>query len=131
MNKAASIPSFAKPAFVERARVQFEALLASHPAIELVDAILVDICGTIRGKRLPVADAGRLFETGMQIPKSVYLMDAKGEMVNPFGRGFGDGDPDGTAWPIPGTVSRVWDEGAHRAQILTTMRNEDGTPTPG
>src|SRR5471032_1007318 len=131
MNKAASIPSFAKPAFVEQARVQFEALVASYPEIEFVDAVLVDICGTIRGKRVPIAQAAGLFETGMQIPKSVYLMDVKGEMVNPFGRGFGDGDPDGTAWPIPGTVSRVWDEGANRAQILTTMRNEDGTPTAG
>ncbi len=131
MNKAANIPRFAKPAFVERARAEFEALVTSQPQIELVDAVLVDICGTMRGKRLPVADAGRLFETGMQIPKSVYLMDAKGEMVNPFGRGFGDGDPDGTAWPVPGTVSRVWDQGPARAQILTTMRNEDGTPTAG
>lgn len=131
MNKRANIPRFAKPAFVERAKAEFDALVRSEPQIELVDAVLVDICGTIRGKRLPVADAGRLFETGMQIPKSVYLMDAKGEMVNPFGRGFGDGDPDGTAWPLPGTVSRVWDHGSPRAQIFTTMRNEDGTPTAG
>ena len=102
MNKAASIPSFARPAFVERARVEFEALMQRAPELEFVDAILVDICGAIRGKRLPIADAHRLFENGMQLPKSVYLMDAKGEMVNPFGRGFGDGDPDGTAWPVPG-----------------------------
>src|SRR5476649_2676797 len=121
MNKAASIPSFAKSAFVEQARVQFEALVANYPEIKFADAVLVDICGAIRGKRLPVADAGRLFETGMQIPKSVYLMDVNGEMVNPFGRGFGDGDPDGTAWPVPGTIARVWDADANRAQILTTM----------
>ena len=89
MNKPASIPSFAGPAFVERARGEFEALVARQPELEFVDAVIVDICGTMRGKRLPIAEAGRLFETGMQLPKSVYLMDAKGEMVNPFGRGFG------------------------------------------
>ena len=131
MNKAASIPSFAGPAFVEQARAEFEALLARHPELEFVDAVIVDICGTMRGKRLPIAEAGRLFETGMQLPKSVYLMDAKGEMVNPFGRGFGDGDPDGTAWPLPGTISRVWGEGPRRAQMFTTMRNDDGSPTAG
>ncbi|MGZ5940056.1 MAG: glutamine synthetase family protein [Rhizomicrobium sp.] len=131
MNKAASIPSFARPTFVEHARIEFEALVQRHPGLESVDAVLVDICGAIRGKRLPIADAHRLFETGMQLPKSVYLMDAKGEMVNPFGRGFGDGDPDGTAWPVPGTISCVWGEGPKRAQMLTTMRNEDGTPTAG
>jgi len=92
MNKPASVPSFARPAFVEAARAQFEELAQRHPEIEQIDAVLVDICGTLRGKRLPIADAARLFETGMQLPKSVYLMDAKGEMVNPFGRGFGDGN---------------------------------------
>lgn len=131
MNKQASIPSFAGPAFVERARGEFEALVARQPELEFVDAVIVDICGTMRGKRLPIAEAGRLFETGMQLPRSVYLMDAKGEMVNPFGRGFGDGDPDGTAWPLPGTISRVWGEGPRRAQLLATMRNDDGSPTVG
>jgi glutamine synthetase len=131
MNKATSIPSFAGPAFVREARAQFEALVARHPDLEFVDALIVDICGTMRGKRLPIAEAGRLFETGMQLPKSVYLMDAKGEMVNPFGHGFGDGDPDGTAWPLPGTVSRAWGEGPRRAQMFTTMRNDDGTATAG
>ena len=131
MNKAASIPSFAGPAFVEQARTEFEALLARHPELEFVDAVIVDICGTMRGKRLPIAEARRLFETGMQLPKSVYLMDAKGEMVNPFGRGFGDGDPDGTAWPLPGTISRVWGEGPRRAQMFASMRNDDGSPTAG
>lgn len=131
MNKATSIPSFAGPAFVEEARAQFEALVARDKDLAFVDAVVVDICGTMRGKRLPLADASRLFETGMQLPKSVYLMDAKGEMVNPFGRGFGDGDPDGTAWPLPGTICRVWGEGPSRAQIFTTMRNDDGSATAG
>lgn len=131
MNKALPVPSFARPAFVEEARAQFEAAVAAHPGLECVDAILVDISGVIRGKRLPLSDARRLFETGMQLPRSVYLMDIKGEMVNPFGRGFGDGDPDGTAWPVPGTIARVWGEGPKRLQMLTTMRNDDGAPTGG
>ncbi|HEY0301074.1 MAG TPA: hypothetical protein VGC36_07075, partial [Rhizomicrobium sp.] len=131
MNKASPLPSFARPAFVDDARAQFEALLARHGDIACVDALIVDISGTIRGKRLPLAQAAGLFETGMQLPRSVYLMDVKGEMVNPFGRGFGDGDPDGTAWPVPGSASRVWGEGPRRLQVLATMRNGDGTPTAG
>jgi len=131
MNKATSIPNFAGPAFVADARVEFGSLMERHPDIAQLDAVLIDICGTFRGKRLPISDVGRLFETGMQLPKSVYLMDAKGEMVNPFGRGFGDGDPDGTAWPLPGTLSRVWGDGPPRAQLFATMRNDDGTPVAG
>ncbi|MEI9888730.1 MAG: glutamine synthetase family protein [Rhizomicrobium sp.] len=131
MNKASPLPSFARPAFVDEARAQFERLLARHPDTECVDALIVDISGTIRGKRLPLGLASGLFENGMQLPRSVYLMDVKGEMVNPFGRGVGDGDPDGTAWPIPGSLSCVWGEGPRRLQVLTTMRNEDGAPTAG
>src|SRR6202000_1430149 len=131
MNKAASIPDFARPAFVETARDEFHALVAAHPEIAFLDALVVDVCGTIRGKRLPVADAARLFETGMQLPRSVYLMDIKGEMVTPFGRGIDDGDPDGSSWPLPGTLTRVWGEGPPRAQVLTTMRNADGSAVAG
>jgi len=131
MNKASPPPAFARPAFVDEARAEFERTLAANPDATCIDALVVDIAGTMRGKRLPIADAGRLFEYGMQLPRSVYLMDVKGEMVNPFGRGVGDGDPDGTAWPVPGSVSAVWGEGPKRLQLLTTMRNDDGTPTAG
>src|SRR6185312_15034901 len=131
MNQHTSVPEHAPPAFVEKAKAEFEALCKARPDIEYVDAVLADLGGVLRGKRMPVAEAGRLFTTGMQIPYTIYQMDANGEMTNPFGKGFGDGDPDGTAWPIPGTLSPVWAPGAPRAQILMTLRDEKGVPTIG
>ncbi|HWA89278.1 MAG TPA: glutamine synthetase family protein [Rhizomicrobium sp.] len=130
MNKPTVPPSFARPAFAEEARNAFAALLAAHPEIEFVDAVLTDICGVLRGKRIPVGQTAHLFESGMQIPQSIYMMDASGEMVNPFGRGFGDGDPDGTAWPIPETIGRVWGEGPKRAQMMMTLYDTDGIVHP-
>jgi glutamine synthetase len=126
MNKPAGIPGFARPAFVAQAKAEFDALVRAHKDIQFVDALLPDVLGILRGKRIPIGDAVRLFESGMQIPRSLYLMDAHGEMTNPFGRGFGDGDPDGTAWPIPGTLTPVWGEGPKRAQMLMTLRDGDG-----
>jgi glutamine synthetase len=130
MNKPTPAPSFARPAFVEAAKARLDDLLRQHPEIEFVDAILADICGTLRGKRLPVGSTDPLFESGMQIPLSIYLMDASGEMVNPFGRGIGDGDPDGSAWPIPETIAPVWGDGPKRAQMLMTLRDETGMAHP-
>ncbi|HXM00365.1 MAG TPA: hypothetical protein VN932_10580, partial [Rhizomicrobium sp.] len=130
MNKITPPPSFARPASVAAARAEFDALKAANPDLLYVDAVLADVVGVLRGKRLPVGEAERLFECGMQIPHSIYLMDAHGEMTNPFGRGFGDGDPDGTAWPIPGTLSRVWGEGPPRAQMLMTLRDDQGVADP-
>ncbi|MGB8365575.1 MAG: glutamine synthetase family protein [Rhizomicrobium sp.] len=126
MNKPAAVPDFARPAFVAAAQAEFELLSLEHPDLLYVDAVLPDAFSILRGKRLPISEASRLFESGMQIPRTLYLMDAHGEMTNPFGRGFGDGDPDGTAWPIPGTAAPVWGEGPKRAQVLMTLRDGHG-----
>ena len=130
MNKPEKMSGFAPPAFVASAKREFDALLKQHPNLEYVDAVVADICGVVRGKRMPLKEAGKLFESGMQLPHSVYLMDVRGEMTNPFGRGFGDGDPDGTAWPIPGTLTPVWGGGLPRAQMLMTLRDNNGVPDP-
>ncbi len=130
MNKPIPTPGFSPPLFVEAARKRLEALLAVEPDIVFVDAMLADICGTLRGKRMPASGTAHLFETGMQIPESIYLMDASGEMTNPFGRGFGDGDPDGTAWPIPETIQPVWGDGPKRAQMLMTLHDAKGQVHP-
>src|ERR1051325_1416484 len=104
MNKATAVPGFLRPAFVLEAEAEFGALVAQHPNLDSVDAVVVDLCGTLRGKRLPLREVHKIFQTGLQLPHSIYLMDARGEMTNPFERGFGDGDPDGTAWPLPDSV---------------------------
>lgn len=128
MNKQAPPPNFLRPVFADAAKREFDALVKSNPGVKFVDAVLADICGTLRGKRVPIGEAAKFFESGMQLPHSVYLMDCRGEMMNPLGRGYGDGDPDGTAWPIPGTLSPVWNE--PRAQMLMSLHDEAGAPDP-
>jgi glutamine synthetase len=110
------------------ARDELAALLAAHPEIEFVDAAIADIAGTLRGKRIAASDALKLFDAGMQIPASLHLMDVRGEMMNPQGRGYSDGDPDGTAWPIAGTAMQVWGADPPRAQVLMDFRDAHGAP---
>jgi glutamine synthetase len=64
----------------------------------------------------------------MQIPLSLHLMDVRGEMMNPGGRGYSDGDPDGTAWPIAGTAMRIWGSEPPRAQVLMHFTEASGAP---
>src|SRR5690349_1518908 len=110
------------------AQAEWQALLRAHPDIATLDAAVADACGTLRGKRIAAAEAEKLFEAGMQIPASLPLMDARGEMTNAGGHGFGDGDPDATAWPIAGTITPIW--GAHRprAQMLMRLCTAEGAP---
>jgi glutamine synthetase len=116
---------------VAEAEAEFDAFFEAETDLEFLDAVIPDLCGAPRGKRFPIAEAPRLFAHGMPIPHSIYLMDARGDMTDTFGRGFSDGDPDGTAWPIPGTLSRVWSKSAPpRAQMLMTLRDKAGTADP-
>lgn len=131
MNKPDEPTAFPRPAFVAEAEAEFDALFEAETDLEFLDAVIPDLCGTLRGKRFPIAEAPRIFTHGMPIPRSIYLMDARGDMTNTFGRGFSDGDPDSTAWPLPGTLSRVWAKGPPRAQVLMTVRDEKGEPDPG
>ena len=110
------------------ARAELAALLSAHPEIEFVDAAIPDIAGNLRGKRIAAADALKLFDAGMQLPASLHLMDVRGEMMNPQGRGYSDGDPDGTAWPVAGTAMQVWGSEPPRAQILMDFRDAKGRP---
>ncbi|SOD94940.1 glutamine synthetase family protein [Caenispirillum bisanense] len=106
---------------------ELTSFLADHPDVEYVDAILFDLCGIVRGKRYPRQDAKGLFTNGMQIPYSVFLLDVTGDCPDAGGRGFSDGDPDGIAVPVAGTLKRVPWARVPSAQVLLTMTDQDGT----
>ncbi len=109
---------------------ELEAVIARHPEIEFIDAIIPDLNGYVRGKRFPIKDAGKIYTSGVQIPESVVLLDNMGESSDPSGRGFSDGDPDGTMHPIAGTTRYVpWGDGK-KAQVLMQLNADDGSPCP-
>ncbi|MDH3670377.1 MAG: glutamine synthetase family protein [Gammaproteobacteria bacterium] len=108
---------------------ELEQFLEKYPDTRFIDAILVDLCGIVRGKRFGRDEFDNIFTSGVLLPHSTYFLDVTGHCNNPLGMGVTDGDPDGTAVPVPGTlVSCPWTE-APTAQVLMNMRNEDGTPS--
>ncbi|MFZ5834037.1 MAG: glutamine synthetase family protein [Pseudomonadota bacterium] len=82
-----------------------EAFCRRHPEIRHVDAIFIDMSGVARGKRLPVSELAGLYTQGMNLPASLYLLDVTGDQLDVLGRGFSDGDPDATGFPIAGTLA--------------------------
>ena len=81
--------------------------LKSHPKIEHLDAIFLDINGILRGKRYPRAEIVHLYEKGMLMPYSAMVVDVTGNTSDAGGVGFSDGDPDGIMFPVPGTLVPV------------------------
>ena len=57
-----------------------------------------------RGKRYPADKLKSLYGDGVQMPQSHFLLDVNGDNSDPVGRGFSDGDPDTTLFPVPGSA---------------------------
>ncbi len=104
------------------------AFLEHYPETRWVDAIIPDLCAIPRGKRLDVSGLKKVFETGMGLPGSTYVMNILGENVDSTGLGPPDGDPDYPCFGVPGTLAPVPWVGPEQAQVLMTMKNDAGEP---
>lgn len=112
---------------------EFDAFLKRHPKIQEVDVFVHDLNGFLRGKRFPVGEAPKIWESGVEMPRCLLFLDPTGDDLDPGGRSERLGDPDGTATPIPGRLSPVpWAE-QPTAQVLLQMHDPflDGEPNAG
>jgi len=100
--------------------------LKSNPDIESLDTCVIDFNANMSGKRLPVADAKKLFEDGVQFSSCALIADSRGLGQGALGLGKTDGDPDGTAWPLTGTICRVPWAQTPTAQVLCKMTEAAG-----
>jgi glutamine synthetase len=107
---------------------EFKAFLAQHGDIDYLDAVFVDMCGTVRGKRFPRDEADKVFTSGVQMPQSLYFFDVTGVNEDVCGMGFSDGDPDAQSHPIAGSIVPVPWSPIPQAQVLMTMEDLDGGP---
>jgi glutamine synthetase len=107
---------------------EFKAFLAENGDIDYLDAVFVDMCGTVRGKRFPIEEAEKVFTSGVQMPKSLYFFDVTGVNEDILGMGFSDGDPDGHGRPISGSIVPVPWASMKQAQVMMTMEDDEGEP---
>ncbi|MGH6886325.1 MAG: glutamine synthetase family protein, partial [Geminicoccales bacterium] len=110
-----------------RSRIEeLERFLKAYPETEFLDPLVADLCGMFRTKRTPVAQAAKVFSHGVEMPYALHLIDVTGDSCDPLGIGIGNGAPDGTAVPIPGTLAPVPWSGRPGAQVLLTFFESDG-----
>ncbi len=110
------------------AGTEFGQFLKTYPQTKYLDAFYCDLSCVIRGKRYPVAEAGKVFESGMMSPGSSFLLAVTGESMDPEGLGFSDGDPDQLAVPVSGTLAPApWTQ-IPTAQVMLTLQGLDGEP---
>ena len=103
---------------------EFNDFKKKHKKIKYLDVILGDLSGIIRGKRIPISDADKIFTTGVQFCYSTFLLDTSGYCPDAEGRGFTDGDPDANYFPVKNTLSIIPWHKDNIAQVLITIQDE-------
>lgn len=107
---------------------EMDAFIAANPDIELIELLIPDMCGMLRGKRITRDSFDKLVTGDVRAPGSLYLLDANGQSAPHIHYGIADGDPDKFCHAVPGTLSRVpWAE-RPMGQVLGTMTEDDGVP---
>lgn len=106
---------------------ELAAFLTENPKVQFLDCVFSDLCGMIRGKRIARADLESLFTAGIEIPLSIYFLDARGDAApDPESKSIPAAT--GTAWPVAGTLAKVsWAQHPH-GQVLMTMADTSGAP---
>ena len=100
--------------------------LESHPDLEILELLVPDMNGIIRGKRLDVSEAKTLFSKGINFPAATHLLDSSGDVIDGLILGTDDGDPDVTAKPVANSLSSIpWLE-KPAAQAMITMFDRNG-----
>lgn len=105
-----------------------ERFLAENPAIEAVEAFIVDVNGIARGKRIPRRRVAEILTKGVAMPRSTYALDIWGLDIEGAGLALGTGDPDGISMPVWETVAPVTWLSRPIAQVMLGMRDSDGSP---
>ncbi|MGH8129564.1 MAG: glutamine synthetase family protein [Steroidobacteraceae bacterium] len=103
-----------------------EAFLAARPVVRVVDLLLPDLCGVLRGKRVERADLPGVYQRGMFLPGSMFALDVLGGTIQTTGLGFDEGDADRVCLPVPKTLFASPWLGPAVAQLQVQMLDHDG-----
>ncbi len=107
---------------------ELEQFLTEHPQTELLELLIPDMNGMLRGKREPRGEFAKIFAAGVNNCASTTLLDSKGQTFTYVDYGGADGDPDAIGVVVPGSLAPVPWASRPTAQALLTMRERDGAP---
>lgn len=105
---------------------EIQQYLDQYPKTHFIDICLHDLNGHIRGKRIEV-DAIYQLMKGCYFPLSIYAMSLNGQVVEESGFGKYIGEPDCLCLPVLGSLKPCADQPEHHAQLLLTMKSDDGS----
>lgn len=107
---------------------EVEHFLSTYENVRFVDLLIADLNGVMRGKRIDVESLDKVYQQGGNLPMSIFSMSILGETIEECGLGLDAGEPDLTCFPLNNSlVTASWHQ-HNVAQLLMTMKEQDGTP---
>ncbi len=105
-----------------------QGFLRRYPHTQMLEMLLTDINGIVRGRRISRDECKTLFHEGLKSCASTVLSDSRGDIPFAVGMGTRDGAPDVMAYPVANTLAPVPWLGSNTAQVVTRLANVDGSP---
>ena len=102
------------------------ATLRQLPDCELVDLLLPDMNGLLRGKRVTRDALEKVYADGVCLPMSLIATDITGNTVEETGLGYDIGDEDRICRPVSGSLRPVPWSPRPMAQLLLSMEDSKG-----
>lgn len=102
--------------------------LAQHSDISIVELLMCDLNGILRGKWAPASSLEKAFSEGINFPYSLFGNDVWGREVMSTGLHIDTGDKDGFCIGIAHTLARSGFGVKNAAQLMLTMQDQDGKP---
>jgi len=107
---------------------ELHTFLEKHPEIKMIETLLPDINGMLRGKRIGGDEFELLYKNGLKACAATPFVDSRGEISVDIGIGTRDGDPDVMSYPVKNTLAIIPWLDSPVAQVFTSLSNFDGTP---
>jgi len=93
---------------------------------EMIDLLLPDMNGLLRGKRITREALEKVYADGVCLPMSLIATDITGNTVEETGLGYDIGDEDRICRPVPGTLRPIPWSPRPMAQLLLSMEDARG-----
>ncbi len=107
---------------------ELHAFLRKYADTEVMELLIADLAGVLRGKQLYRDEFAKIFKSGFCMPGGTVLLDTLGDVVPAIPFSAADGDPDVNASVVPGSLARMPWTKKPGAQALFRFYGRDGAP---
>lgn len=107
---------------------ELKSFMRRHPKTAMMELLIADLPGVLRGKRIRRTEFESIFEKGFALPGGAVLLDTTGDVTPGIAFSANDGDPDTDAKIVAGSLAPMPWASRPSAQAMFRFYSRDGEP---